>query len=63
MAASKKSKTETLITKFSLRYTPTVCALAAIIAFIVPLFFGGYSESFSKFSYIVYQQKNRTPAA
>ena len=51
-AASKKSKAESLITRFSLWYTPAVCALAAIIAFIVPLFFGGYSQSFGRFSYV-----------
>lgn len=51
-AASKKSKAESLITKFSLWYTPAVCALAAVIAFIVPLFFGGYSQSFGRFSYV-----------
>jgi len=51
-AASKKSRAETLITRFSLWYTPAVCALAAFIAFVVPLFFGGYAKSFSQFSYI-----------
>lgn len=51
-AASKKSKTESLITRFSLWYTPAVCALASIVAFIVPLFFGGYSQSFERFSYV-----------
>lgn len=50
-AASKKSKTESLITKFSLWYTPTVCALAAVTAFLLPLFFGGYGASFARFSY------------
>ena len=51
-AASKKSRAESLITRFSLWYTPAVCALAAIIAFVVPLFFGGYGESFGHFSYV-----------
>lgn len=51
-AASKKSKTESLITRFSLWYTPAVCTLASIVAFIVPLFFGGYSQSFERFSYV-----------
>lgn len=51
-AASKKSKAESLITRFSLWYTPAVCALAAIVAFVVPLFFGGYSQSFERFSYV-----------
>ena len=40
-AANKKAPTETFITKFARYYTPTVVCLAALIAVIPPLFFGG----------------------
>ncbi len=39
-ASEKKSKTESLITKFAAVYTPIVVAAAAIIAVAVPLLFG-----------------------
>jgi Cd2+/Zn2+-exporting ATPase len=40
-AGSKKAPTENFITAFSRYYTPAVVALAALIAVIPPLFFGG----------------------
>ena len=51
-AASKKSKAESVITKFSLWYTPAVCTIAAIIAFVFPFVFGGFAANFPKFAYI-----------
>ena len=36
-AGSKKTATETFITKFALRYTPTVVVLAILVAFGIPL--------------------------
>jgi len=40
-AGSKKAPIEQFITKFARHYTPVVVALAMLIAFIPPLFFGG----------------------
>jgi len=40
-AASKKAKIETFITKFAQFYTPVVVTLAALLAVVPPLFFGG----------------------
>jgi Cd2+/Zn2+-exporting ATPase len=40
-AGSRKAPTENFITAFSRYYTPLVVALAALIAIIPPLFFGG----------------------
>jgi len=40
-AANKKAKTESFITKFARVYTPVVVILAALLAFLPPLFFGG----------------------
>ena len=40
-AGSKKAPTEQFITKFARHYTPVVVILAALIAIIPPLFFGG----------------------
>ena len=40
-AANKKAPTETFITKFARYYTPVVVGLAALLAIIPPLFFGG----------------------
>lgn len=40
-ASSRKTKTENFITVFARYYTPIVCALALIIAFVVPLFIEG----------------------
>ena len=40
-ASSKKAPTENFITKFSRYYTPVVVGLAALLAVIPPLFFGG----------------------
>lgn len=40
-AASRKAPTEDFITTFARYYTPVVVALAALIALVPPLFFGG----------------------
>jgi len=40
-AAGKKAPTETFITKFARYYTPAVVAIAALLAVIPPLLFGG----------------------
>ena len=40
-AANKKAPTETFITKFARIYTPAVVCLAALIATVPPMFFGG----------------------
>jgi len=40
-ASSRKAPTENFITKFSRYYTPVVVGLAALLAIIPPLFFGG----------------------
>ncbi len=50
-ASTRKAKAESFITRFSLVYTPIVCLLAAILAFVCPLFFGGYRENFRVFAY------------
>jgi Cd2+/Zn2+-exporting ATPase len=47
-AASRKAKTEKMITSFSRYYTPTVVALAAAVAILPPLVFGA---SFSTWLY------------
>jgi Cd2+/Zn2+-exporting ATPase len=48
-AASKKAPTENFITKFALVYTPAVTGLAALLALIPPLLFGGvWSEWLSR---------------
>ncbi len=39
-----KAKTERFITRFSAYYTPVVVGLAVCLAFVPPLFFGGFSE-------------------
>ena len=43
-AGSKKAKTEKFITKFARYYTPVVTISAAMLAFIPPLFWGGFAE-------------------
>lgn len=43
-AATKKSKTESFITRFARYYTPIVVAGAAILAFIPPIFFGEFTK-------------------
>lgn len=40
----KKSKKESLIEKFAKWYTPTIVALAVILAFIPPIFYDAYGE-------------------
>lgn len=47
-ASARKAKTERFITKFARRYTPSVVALATLVAVIPPLAFG---EPFSKWVY------------
>lgn len=49
-ATANKSKSENFITKFAKFYTPIVVILAAIIAFIIPLFLG-FKENFPNFLY------------
>lgn len=43
-AASKKAKAENFITKFARWYTPAVVIGAVLLAFIPPLFVGGWAE-------------------
>jgi len=48
-AASKKSKSEKFITRFARYYTPAVVAMAAILAFAVPMISGdGFSQWISR---------------
>ncbi|MBQ8623721.1 MAG: cadmium-translocating P-type ATPase [Oscillospiraceae bacterium] len=49
-AQSKKAKAERFISRFARRYTLTVVALAAIVAFIFPIF-TGYLDTFSTWFY------------
>lgn len=41
-ASSQKSKSENFITKFSRYYTPTVCGIALLLAFVPSIFTGGW---------------------
>lgn len=43
-AASKKSKTESFITRFAKYYTPVVVIAAAMLAFIPPIFAGNFMD-------------------
>lgn len=43
-ASEHKSKSETFITKFARIYTPAVVVLAFLVAFVPPLFSGGYMQ-------------------
>lgn len=43
-AASKKSKTESFITRFARYYTPVVVIAAAMLAFIPPIFAGNFMD-------------------
>ena len=43
-AAGRKARSEQFITKFARIYTPIVCALAAAIAVLPPVFVGNWSE-------------------
>ncbi len=44
-SASRKAPIEKFVTRFSRRYTPTVIALAMIVAFVFPILFGGGFET------------------
>lgn len=43
-AADKKARTENFITRFARYYTPIVVGLAAVLAFVPPLFVGGWAD-------------------
>lgn len=43
-AADKKARTENFITRFARYYTPIVVGLAAVLAFVPPLFAGGWAD-------------------
>jgi Cd2+/Zn2+-exporting ATPase len=43
-AAAKKAPAENFITKFARVYTPVVVILAALLAFVPPLFLGGWAQ-------------------
>jgi Cd2+/Zn2+-exporting ATPase len=47
-SSSKKAKTENFITTFARYYTPVVVALAALLAVLPPLFFGGVWQDWIK---------------
>ena len=45
-ASSRKSKTEMILSRFAAIYTPVIVALAALLIFVMPLFFGwSFSDS------------------
>ena len=44
----KKARAENFITRFAHYYTPAVCIGAALLAFVPPLFLGGFSEWISR---------------
>lgn len=43
-ARGKKAKSEKFISRFAKKYTLIVCLIAAVVAFIVPIFFGDFSR-------------------
>lgn len=43
-ARGKKAKSEKFISRFAKKYTLIVCLIAAVVAFIVPIFFGNFSR-------------------
>lgn len=43
-ARSKKAKSEKFISKFAKKYTLAVCLIAAVVAFIVPIFAGNFAR-------------------
>ena len=47
-AASKKSKTESFITRFAKYYTPAVVIAALLLAFVPPLVLGNFTGEFSR---------------
>lgn len=50
-ASEKKSKSEAFITRFARVYTPIVVIVALVLAFVPPLFCGGYVESLTTWLY------------
>lgn len=50
-ASEKKSKSEAFITRFARVYTPIVVIVALVLAFVLPLFCGGYVEALTTWLY------------
>ena len=50
-AQEKKSKSEGFITRFAKIYTPIVVAAAVLVAFVPPLFSGGFADAFPVWFY------------
>ena len=50
-ASEKKSKSEAFITRFARVYTPIVVIVALVLAFVPPLFCGGYVEALTTWRY------------
>lgn len=50
-ASEKKSKSEAFITRFARVYTPIVVIVALVLAFVPPMFCGGYVEAFTTWLY------------
>ncbi len=50
-ASEKKSKSEAFITSFARVYTPIVVIVALVLAFVPPLFCGGYVEALTTWLY------------
>lgn len=50
-ASEKKSKSEAFITRFARVYTPIVVIVALVLAFVPPLFCGGYVEALTMWLY------------
>lgn len=50
-ASEKKSKSEAFITRFARVYTPIVVIVALVLAFVPPLFCGGYVEALTTWLY------------
>lgn len=50
-ASEKKSKSETFITRFARVYTPIVVIVALVLAFVPPMFCGGYVEALTTWLY------------
>lgn len=50
-ASEKKSKSEAFITRFARVYTPIVVIVALVLAFVPPMFCGGYVEALTMWLY------------
>lgn len=50
-ASEKKSKSEAFITRFARIYTPIVVIVALVLAFVPPMFCGGYVEALTTWLY------------